>query len=439
MAEIRPFRGVRYNESLIQDFSEVICPPYDIISPQQQQELYRKNGYNYIRIEFERELPQDTPADNRYTRSAETLRQWIERGVMKADDVPCLYLHDHYFTRQGKTCKRRNLIARVRLEEWEKMVIRPHEGTLKEARGDRLSLLFALNANTSPILAMYEDSEARIASLLSGQAGGKPAVSTRGDDGEGHDMWVIRDEAVTAEISAVMEGRSLYIADGHHRYESALAYRNEKRTHTPSAQTGTVPGDYVMMSLVEFSDPGLVILAPHRLVRGIPRSTLDELSGKLNLFFHVEEISLHTPDVWTHLEDLLAHTDRVRIVLFGLDRNVLHLLTLNEPALVSGMMPYFHSELYRSLDVSIVDHVILENLLALSSEKEKTNLAFSYDMTKAVERVMMQEYQLALLLSPVKPEMIKAISDTGDKMPRKSTYFYPKSPSGLVLNRLDTD
>jgi uncharacterized protein (DUF1015 family) len=258
------------------------------------------------------------------------------------------------------------------------------------------------------------------------------------DENERHDMRVISDISVIEKIQNLMANRPLYIADGHHRYESALAYRQERQVYSGS-DSGNKAFDYVMMSLVEFSDPGLMILAPHRLVRGIPKSNIDGLFSKLKAFFAIEEVDLKHPDVWARIEDILSHTSVPRIVLFGIDRESLFILTLNNREEVSKMMPYFHSDIYKNLDVSIVDHIILENLLALSSEKEKESLAFSYDMLDAIEKVKSQEYQLALLLSPVRPEMIKSISDAGDKMPRKSTYFYPKSPSGLVINRLDCD
>ena len=438
MADIRPFRGVRYNESLIEDWSAVLCPPYDIISLQQQEELYQKSQYNYIRIESGRELPQDTSGDNKYTRAAGVMQEWLEEGVFRTEGEPALYLHDHYFTRRGREYKRRSLIARVRLEEWDKMIVRPHEGTLTEARGDRLSLLFTMRANTSPVLAMYEDSGTQIASLLREQAKATPLVHTEKDEGESHDMWVITDTGAIDTVCRILVNRPLYIADGHHRYESALAYRNEQRALS-QADSPDAPYNFVMMSLVDFTDPGLLILAPHRLVRGIPRSTVDELHTKLSSFFTIEESPRKGEGIRERIEDLLIHTSKVRIILFGLDPDTLDILTLNEPDAVRAMMPYFHSEYYRNLDVSIVDHVILENLLALSSEKEKTNLAFDYDMNDAIERVLRQEFQLALLVSPVRPDIIKSIADTGDKMPRKSTYFYPKTPSGLVINRLDTD
>jgi len=435
VAEIQPFCGVHYNESHIKDWSEVICPPYDIISSREQQELYLKSEYNYIRIESGRELPQDTPTDNKYTRSAEIFHKWLEEGIFRTDDTPSLYLHDHYFARHNRQYKRRNLIARVRLEEWDKMIIRPHEGTLTEARGDRLSLLFAMKANTSPILAMYEDNGIQITSLLSNQARQQALFKAEMDNGERHDMWVIDDTAVIKKIQDILANRPLYIADGHHRYESALAYRQEQQVYS-GTDSGNEACNYVMMSLVEFSDPGLMILAPHRLVRGIPKSNVEGLYGKLKTFFSIEEIDLKHPEIWARIDDTLSHTSVPKIVLYGTSQESLFILSLNNREEVSKMMPYFHSNIYKNLDVSIVDHVILENLLALSSEKEKESLAFSYDMHDAVEKVRTQEYQLALLLSPVKPEMIKAISDAGDKMPRKSTYFYPKSPSGLVINRL---
>ncbi len=436
MADIRPFRGVHYNESLIKDWSTVICPPYDIITPQQQQELYLRSEYNFVRLEFGRELPQDTVTDNKYSRSAAILEQWLKQGVLKIDEAPAIYIHDHYFMLQGRKYKRRSIVARVRLEEWDKMVIRPHEGTLTEPKGDRLSLLWALQANTSPILALFEDQEQQVSSLLANQERSKPLISSRNVNGEGHDVWAITDVTVINQITGSLAGQPLYIADGHHRYESALAYQLERHACSPSA-SGDEAFNFVMMALIDFSDPGLIILPPYRLVRGISKSTLDRLMSKLKVFFEIEELPLNMPDVWKQVDDLLTETNEVRIVLFGLGTERLLVLRLRNLAATSQMMPYFHSELYKRLDVSIIDHIILEKLLALSSDKEKTSLAYSYDRLETVNRILFQEYQLAFLFRPVTAEVIKAIADAGDKMPRKSTYFYPKSPAGLIFNRLE--
>ena len=440
MAEIRPFHGVHYNQTLVKDLSAVICPPYDIITPQMEQELYLKSEYNFIRLESAQEFPKDTITDNRYTRSAATLKQWLNQGILKVNEVPAIYLHDHYFTYQGREYRRRGIIACVRLEEWDKMVVRPHEGTLAEHRNDRLSLLWALQANTSPILALFEDQGQEVASLLAAQERSQPLINLSSVSGERHNVWAITAPEVINQICSSLSHQPLYIADGHHRYESALNYQRERRICSPSVSEDET-FNFVMMTLVDFSDPGLIILPPHRLVRGISKSTLGGLIPRLRLFFEIAELPLSMPDVWQQVDVLLAgmkpgETNRVSLVLFGLAAEHLFVLGLRDLATVSQMIPYFHSELYKRLDVSIVDHLILEKLLGLSSEREEAMLGYSYDRQDAVNKVLQREYQLAFLLSPIKAELVKAVADTGERLPRKSTYFYPKLPSGLVFNRL---
>ncbi|MFC2032264.1 DUF1015 domain-containing protein [Chloroflexota bacterium] len=439
MAESHPFRGVRYNQSLVNDLDKVICLPYDIITPQMQQELYHRSEHNFVRVEFTRDLPQSTEADNKYTRSAATLEQWLKQGVLKVDKVPALYLHDGYFTIQGKEYKRRGIICCVRLEEWDEMVVRPHEGTLAEPKGDRLSLLWALQANTSPILAMYEDPGRQVSSLLSVAERSQPIISIGNGNGESHKVWAITAPEVINQICRSLTYQPLYIADGHHRYESALTYRREKLSYS-SSSTGDEAFNFVMMTLVDFSDPGLVILSPHRLVRGLSQSNLSGLMAKLATFFEVELLPLSLPDVWQQVDDLLTgvrleETKQVRVILFGLAEKTLLVLKLRDQAAANLMMPYFHSALYKGLDVSIVDHIILEKLLGLGSGPEEAILDYSYDRLDAVQKVLDEEYQLAFLVRPIGAEVIKAIADEGDRMPRKSTYFYPKLPSGLVLYR----
>jgi uncharacterized protein (DUF1015 family) len=437
LAEIHSFRGVRYNQKLAKDMADIICPPYDVITPQLQLELYRRSPYNFVCIESGRELPQDTATDNKYTRSAATLEQWLGQGVMVVEPVPAIYLHDHYFNYKGKEFRRRGIIASVRLEEWDKRVVRPHEGTLVEHKSDRLSLLWALQANTSPILALFEDRGRQVSSLLAPQELRQPIISFSGASGERHEVLAITQTEVVNQLASYFARSPLYIADGHHRYESALAFQRERRTAS-SLLSGDEAFDFVMMALVDFSDPGLLILPPHRLVGGISRATLSQLTTKLELFFDIEELPLSTPDVWQQIDHLLAARgrDEVRLALFGPDKDCLFLLTLRDFAVASQMMPYFHSELYKKLDVSVLDHVILEELLGLGSGGEGAVLAFSYEAQDAVKRVLEQEYQLAFLLRAVKPKVIKAIADADDRMPRKSTYFYPKAPAGLVLHRL---
>jgi uncharacterized protein (DUF1015 family) len=433
VAEIRPFRGVRYNQGLVKDLTEVICPPYDIITPQLQQALYHRSAYNFVQIEFGRESPQDTPTDNRYTRSVATLGQWLEQGILAADKEAAVYLHDHYFSHGGREYKRRGIIAAVRLEEWDRMVVRPHEGTLVEHKSDRLSLLWALQANTSPILTLFDDGGGEVSSLLAKQGQKKPVISLSGQ--EGHKLWAITEPKAIEKLSTSLARQPLYIADGHHRYESALTYQRERHACSPSS--GDEAFNFVMMTLVAFSDPGLLILPPHRLLRGLSRATLNKLAADLRSFFEVEELPLNKPGVWQQVDELLGgEKDDVRLVVFGASEGSLLLLRLRDPAAASGLMPYFHSERYKKLNVSVLDHVILEKLLGVGGGREEASLGYTYSREGAVNRVVEREYQLAFLLSPLKPEAIKAIADAGDRMPRKSTYFYPKAPAGLVLHRL---
>jgi uncharacterized protein (DUF1015 family) len=432
LADIRPFHGVHYNPSLVKDLAKVICPPYDIISPQMQQELYQRSDYNFVRIEYGRELPQDKDTANKYTRAASTLNSWLKQQILVADEKPSLYIDDHTFTHQGKTVRRRSINCLVKLEDWSKMIIRPHEGTLSKPKGDRLSLLWALQANTSPIMALYEDRDREIASILNAQTRKKPAYSAANVNGESHRMWAITNDEIIVRIKSCLSDQPLYIADGHHRYESALAYQRERRSSS-SSRVQEEPFDFVMMTLIDIADPGLVILPAHRLVRGMAKSALNDLAARLDTFFIVREFALKKTDISSQVNSLLsANKDEVKLILCGLKKGYLLLLSMRDFNLVRPMFPAFHSEFYQKLDVSIVDHVILEELLGLTYDKASAYLDYANDVPEAVKKVLEGEYQLVIIVNPVKPGVIKAIADSGDRMPRKSTYFYPKVPAGLV-------
>jgi len=433
MVDVRPFRGVRYDRQSVGDLSAVICPAYDVITPRMGDELYSRSQYNFVRLEQGRQLPQDTSSENKYTRSADTLEQWLEMGVLRADREPAIYLHDQYFMHQGKRHRRRGIIAAVGLEEWDKGSIRPHEAIQGKPMGDRLSLLWALNANTSPILALYDDKGERLSSLFHLEEQGEPVIATGDADGEGHTVWAITGPEIIADISAVLARRHLYIADGHHRYESALSYHREKMSCSPPA-SGEDDSAFVAMTLVSFSDPGLLILPSHRLVGGIHKAGLSQMRAELGELFEVEEVPLPDFQDWQRVEDFLVEKDatELTLVLFGLDREHLFLLRLRDFAATDEMMPYFHSDLYKRLDVSIIDHVILENMLGMAGDVEGMVIDYGYDSRDAVARVLNEEFQLALLLSPIGAATIRAIADAGDRLPKKSTYFYPKLPAGLV-------
>jgi uncharacterized protein (DUF1015 family) len=433
MAEIRSLYGIRYNHALVRELADAICPPYDIISPQQQGELYDRSPYNFVRIEYGKEMAGDSAADNKYTRAAHFLEQWLKDGVLAVDQKPAIYIHDHYFTHKGREHKRRGIVARIRLEEWHRMVVRPHEGTLAGPKGDRINLIRSLEANTSPILSMFQDKDGGVTKTLEKAAAGKPLAKSHKLDGERHDLWVITDESEINSIASALASEPIYIADGHHRYESALVYQREQMAlHATDADA---PYNFVMMTLVAFDDPGLLILPPHRLLRGISQSRLEDLTRELPSFFDIEKLAADSPNFWRRLDEWHASGALEKLVLYGADGNNFLLLTLRDFEAAARYMPSFHTDIYKKLDVSLVDHIILEEILGVKPEGD-AGIAFNYDREDAVKKVKDGEYQLAFIIQPVKPETIKAISDAQDRMPRKSTYFYPKLPSGLVVNRL---
>jgi len=316
------------------------------------------------------------------------------------------------------------------------MEIRPHEGILSAPKEDRQNLLWALKVNTSPVLMMYQDIDGKIAAALAKAIHKKPVVNTAVPEGDKHKVWAVTEPEIIDFITRTLIPQPFYIADGHHRYTSALAYRREKMTMTP----GTSPNDpinFVMSTLVSFNDPGLIILAPHRLIRGLLKTSLEELVKELNEFFEVIELPANTRDAWQKLDAVLSQADGIRLGLFGPDTEKFYALNLRDVEAVAKSIPYFHSEIYRKLDVSVLDHLVLEKILGLGiGGSDETKISFSYDREDAVKQVSNGEYQLAFFLKPTKPELIKAVADANDKMPRKSTYFYPKAPAGLVVNPL---
>jgi uncharacterized protein (DUF1015 family) len=315
------------------------------------------------------------------------------------------------------------------------MIVRPHEGTLAKPKSDRLHVLWTLQTNTSPIMALYEDKENVIAPLLEKAAKNKPAYTASKVNGESHKVWAVDDAALISLIYGNLKNKPLYIADGHHRYESALNYQKEKRSSLKSEKKEQ-PYDYVMMTIINMDDPGLVILPAHRMVRGLTAAALEELPARLGSFFNIEERLIGKGNPETQISKLLNNTkDESRLLLCGLKKGHIQVLTVRDNEAIRPMFPAFHTDLYQKLDVSIVDHVILEELLGLNYDKASFLLDYLNDPTEAYNKVQTGEYQLGIIVNPVKPGAIKAIADSGDRMPRKSTYFYPKAPAGLVSYR----
>lgn len=440
LVDIRPFRGVRYNQQIFKDLSEVVCAPSDIITPDVQRKLYRRSKYNFVRLDAPLGSDFDKCEDIRWQRAAATLEKWLDKGILQVDDVPAMYIHDYHFTYLGKQYVRRGIIAAVRLEEWDKMIVRRHEKILPELKKSRLSQIRAMKADTSSLMAFFKDQEGEVSSLLSELKLGKPIINLSIDIDEGrHTVWAVTDPKVIDKICRSVAKELVYIADGHHRYEGALVYRAERFASIPSPSKDDAC-NFVMMTLTPVSDPSLIVRPFHRLIRGIPESVLSELLPKLKAFFEVEEWSLDELGVWQKADSLLTRSDldnpdEVVMMIFGLVDGKLIVLKVRDFAPISSVMSNSQLEAYKKLDVSIADQVIIERLLGISGSRKEKSLAFSLDRHDAVQKVAQGEYQLALLLRATRPEQIITIADTGETMPEKSTRFYPKPPTGLVFYR----
>ena len=425
--EVSPFRGIRYNQNTVGDLAQVICPPYDVITPEQQKVYYEESSYNAIRLEFPAES-QETTVD-RYQRAATTFQQWLKQEILQLDSVASFYLHDHHFEHSGEKKTRRGLIARVRLEPWGNGIY-PHEETFPKAKGDRLQLMRACQANFSPLLSLYHDSQQKIAPILSRITQEKPLMSLRAnqsnlpDSNEAHTLWAITEPAIKRELIQFLYSQPLYIADGHHRYETALTYQQEIAKERPV--TGKEAFNYVMLELVDFADPGLAVLPLHRLVRGIAPSILGGLEDQLKKFFILESVPLKAGDCQLPIDSCLG--------ILGLQPGLLVVLKKRQDISFDAMMPGNRSRAYREFDVSILNHVILDDIL---SGAKDLDVAYTIDLKEAHRQIREGKYQLAFLLNPPQPEMVRAVADAKDRMPGKSTYFYPKLPAGLIINLLD--
>ncbi len=438
MADVRPFRGLGYNTERVADISSVISPPYDIISPEEQRFLHEQSPYNVVRLELGEDHALDSLEENRYTRAAATLNRWLEENVLVRQPVPAFNVFEHRFTHRGVEKRRWGLNASVRLGDQRGSGARPHEVILESRIQDRLNLLRSCGVNLSPILGMVRHEPGGLLSLLTQVASGEPDLAAVDHEGVVHNMWVVTDSQSIAEISAWFADKAIYIADGHHRYETALAYQGERQA-AASRCTGQEAFNFVMMTLTDVADPGLVALPAHRLVRlarpGRLGELREELGGLFDLEYHEAAGSTWTErlKVWLRILEERARK-RVAMGVYGLDAGRLCLLMPRELQRLDAMMPEDRSQDWKNLDVSILHCVILRQMIGVATpQKEDDHLKYTHDEEEAIARVESGEYHLAFLMNPVPISSVLAVADAGDRMPPKSTYFYPKLPTGLVM------
>jgi len=437
VADVQPFPGLRYNLERIGDLSAVISPPYDVISPEEQQLYYRRSPYNVIRLEHGEERPGDSPQDNKYLRAAATLREWLEEGILVKEERPAFYLVQHSFPFQDTLRTRWGLMARVRLEELGTGSIRLHEMTMREPARDRLALLRACQANFSPVMGLFRHRRRELPRLFAPAIAQPPSMSATDSYGVTYSIRLVSDEDTVARVRRFFAAKTIYIADGHHRYETALAYSKEQSARrSPAAGEGS---NFILMNLADAADPDLVMLSTHRLVRGIEADRMAHLEAEFEACFHLELLPPRETlaETLTNWFDALQGQRGVAFGLYGLHKGHLCLLAARDQRTLSEMMPPIWPELLRSLDVSILHWVVLRGMLGIDSvEKQERCLDYTRDGLEALARVDSGEYQLAFFLNRCSIASILAVADAGFRVPQKSTYFYPKTPTGLVINPL---
>lgn len=427
MATILPFQALRYNTDKISDLSKVMTPPYDIITPKQQREFYDISPYNVIRLEYGMEFSDDTPDNNRYTRAKQDLDKMMQEQILMQEDEPAIYIYEQIFSMPDgskKSCK--GIFSLVQLEEFDKKIVLPHEETLSKAKTDRFNLMKATNCNFSQIYCLYLDQKRTVNQILEEKMKQKANISFTAQDGIRQNLWIIKDRDTIALLEKSFADKQLFIADGHHRYETALNYRNYLR-ESGAAADGLY--NYVMMLLVDMEDDGLVVFPTHRMVKDFLGFDEKALLQSVEKYFTVSKI-----DDLSLIETALQNEQKAFSLYTGKD--YFYLLVLRDYDAMCNRLPD-KSPAYQGLDVSILHTLILEENFGIDPENmaDQKNLVYTRDVSEAIEDVRNGKFQCSFILNATKVSEIKDISLANEKMPQKSTYFYPKVITGLVMNK----
>ena len=409
-----PFRGLRYNTTKIEDIENVIAPPYDVIKPEERVALEARHPANIIRLILSQPQDNDTDDENQYTRAAGRMLQWISDGTLVRDVSPRYYIYDQSFNApDGKNYTRRALVALVKLEPFENRVVLPHEKTHAGPKADRLNLMRECHANLSPIFLLYADPAGDIERILEGFTDkNQPQIDCPETLGSTHRLWCLDDAERNSEIQSLFSTKPLLIADGHHRYETALAFRDEMVQQTSSGY------DYMMVNLVRMESPGLAVLAIHRLLSHLNADRIAHAIAKLPETFEVHEIDTQA--------NLMAHLDTLR----GTSPAV-GMYTADDTYRL--LIP--HSTTPNLLDVTLVQETLIKNLFQIDTLAE--HISYTAYTADAVAHVKAGTDRVALLMNPTPVEQVLDVAMAGSTMPQKSTYFYPKMATGLVLNVLN--
>ena len=432
MPTIQAFRGLRYDLGHVGSLSDVVTPPYDVIGPDFQDELYKKHPANFIRLELNREEPGDNDGSNKYTRAARFLRNWRQEGVLQIDPDPALYVYHQTFKTESGEFTRRGFMGRVRLERFGEGKIYPHEETHAGAKADRLLLTKSCKANLSQIFGLYPDPENEAQNLLEQATIGVTPLMATDHLGVVHKMWPVTDVAVLQKVAAIMDAKPMFIADGHHRYETACNYRDFLAEQGPL--DANHPANFVLTQCVSMNDPGLLVLPTHRLFRGVQPMTSKQLQEKIGDYFTTSiagEGPEQAREIWPDIE---GAQEQGRLAFYTAEDNQWTLATINSAGEQRiAELAEEHSEDWQSLGVSILHRLVMENLLGL---RDLPKPMYVHSVEEVVEGLKQGDkvgrdatgqmgqggrFELAALVMPATVDHVRAISEHGERMPANRT------------------
>jgi uncharacterized protein (DUF1015 family) len=438
MAEIRPFRGLRYDTEQIgaDAMRDVVAPPYDVIDDAGQDALYARHPKNFVRVDLNRITESDHDENNRYTRSRRYLMDWLAEGVMRFEDKPAIYVHHQTFTdAAGNTYTRKGFLAAIRLAEYDEKIVLPHERTLRGPKVDRLELMKATECHLSPVFLLYDDTEGAVDDMLESAVSGSDAVRIETeDDGIEHVLWTCTDEEVIAQVTAQLADDQVLIADGHHRYETALAYRDFRREVAEEADADA-PYEFALAFFVNFRDPGLAVFPTHRVIYGVDDFDLSAVWSKLEEHADFEVESIDASDLDEVRATLAAAgNSQPSFVLYGRggDARLVKFVGDTSSEIFDDETP----DEVRELDVAVLHEGVIDRILGISKEAQaaKTNLNYIKGWEPAAKALDDASNQLVVLMNPTPVEQVDRVCRSGGVMPQKSTFFYPKILSGLLVH-----
>ncbi len=424
MPNIKSFKGYYYNQEIAGSLDNLIAPPYDIISPSQREELYNKSPFNIIRVILGKDHPDDNSISNKYSRAAEHLGDWISKNILKRDNQPALYLLKQEFEHNSKKYSRSGFFALIELVDFDRNQVFPHEETLNAPKADRLKLLEAVKAHFSPIFSFYFDNKNVVESTFDKLKKQPPFLKVTASNGIKNSLWRVVDKNKISKITQMLKNKQVFIADGHHRYETALNY---KKLHPQAAKDGA---DSVLMYFANIEQGGFLILPTYRLIKKLNTIGRQEVNRKIKEFFDMQKM----PDLETTIKAIETTDGAHKFGLFS--NNEFFVLTLkNEADAARGLEASLganKSDDYKKLDVTILDEFLIKDILAVNSEED---ISFTKNAGEAVALVKAGEYEMAFFLKPTRLTQIKNVALCGERMPKKATYFYPKLLSGLLINK----